>query len=186
MAREMSRVELRNWEREMKEKEARLTGKSTYKGSNMEELMSEGASGKVFLKYKRQEKERAEKKAELARINTDLSPSEKSAIFKSISEAYGASLAPRMSWIEIEKVTKATYDRMLVESGIKEIDVKSYKRYEPISEKGKGKGSKEYFEERRKRKDLSVPQKFLEQDNCDPAELEKYFWENFSTEDLLE
>ncbi len=185
MAKEMTQKEIKDWQKEMEAKNARLTNRSQYKGNDIEELMSEGASGKVFLKYKRQEKERAEEKAELARIDIGLDTQEKVKVFKSLAESYGASLAPRMSWIEIDKVTKATYDKMLVEAGIKEIDVPSYKRYEKLEEKGKGKGSR-YFEEKRKKKGLGVPQEFLDEPHNSEEELIEWWWSHNSKDDLLE
>ena len=146
MVREMSKAELKKWQEESEAKCARILGKSTYTGSDVSELMESGASGRVFKKYKAQEKAKADQKALLASLDKGISTQDRVKVFKSLAERYGASLAPRMSWVEIEKVVKSTYSKYLEEAGIKDISVPSYHRYETT-------GGKEEYSEKKVKKD---------------------------------
>ena len=190
--REMSKSEISRWNDDMVRKQKLMRGESLYEGEieseeGLENLMSSGNA--AWVKYRKQEEERAAKAAEVARINTDFSISDKCRVFKELAERFSSSLLPRVGLLEAQKIGAETYQKFCDEANIKDISVPSYHRYEKresIDESGKGKKFTSWTE--RKRKGLSgVPQDFLDNPlNEDrDQELIAWWWKNNSIDDLL-
>ncbi len=146
MAREMSKVELKKWNDEMIRKQKLARGESVYEGKDIEGLMESGSSGKVWKKYKEQERAKAEHKAELAKIDTNISTQDKVKVFKELAERYSSSLVYRVGLVEAQKIGAETFQRFCEEANIKDIAVPSYHRFQ------KTKTREQFIEEKKSKK----------------------------------